>query len=217
MTYPKNFVITIKDNKKSVEAAQRCIKSGYQHGGLVIGEWAAVTPRDNLLELVEKEKINPATMAEVYSRTPNAVAAFMSHFSLWKMCAESKQEITIFEHDAVCVNNIPTLINYHGVISLGKPSYGKYQTPPLLGVNKLTSKPYFPGAHAYRIKPAAAQMLVDQARLEAKPTDVFLHINTFPFLQEYYPWPVEAHDTFTTIQNPTGCVAKHNKVEVIDA
>lgn len=213
----KNFVITIMDNEKSVKAAERCITSAYKDGGLVVGKWTATTPRDNLKQLLEKEKINPASMAEVYSRTPNAVAAFLSHFSLWKMCAESGFEMTIFEHDAVCVNNIPTNISYNGVISLGKPSYGKYQTPPLLGVNKLTSKPYFPGAHAYRIKPAAAQMLVDQARLEAKPTDVFLNIKTFPFLQEYYPWPVEAHDTFTTIQAPIGCVAKHNKVEIIEA
>lgn len=213
----KNFVITIMDNEKSNEAADRCIKSGSQRGGIVIEKWPAITPRDNLKELLQKDGINPASMAEVYSRTPNAVAAFMSHFSLWKESVERKTEITIFEHDAVCVNDIPTFIEYHGVISLGKPSYGKFNTPSTLGVNKLTSKPYFPGAHAYRIKPAAAQMLIDQARLEAKPTDVFLNLNTFPFLQELYPWRVEAHDTFTTIQNPTGCVAKHNKVEVIEA
>lgn len=213
----KNFVITIMDNEKSNEAADRCIKSGYQHGGIVIEKWPAITPRDNLKELLQKDGINPTSMAEVYSRTPNAAAAFMSHFSLWKESVKSKTEITIFEHDAVCVNNIPTFIEYHGVISLGKPSYGKFNTPSTLGVNKLTSKPYFPGAHAYRIKPAAAQMLIDQARLEAKPTDVFLNLKTFPFLQELYPWRVEAHDTFTTIQNPTGCVAKHNKVEVIEA
>jgi len=29
-------------------------------------------------------------------------------------------------------------------------------------------------------------------------------------LQEYWPWPVEAHDSFTTIQNENGCLAKHN-------
>jgi GR25 family glycosyltransferase involved in LPS biosynthesis len=213
----KHYVITIMDNKKSVKAADRCIKSGSQHGGIVIEKWPAITPRDDLKELLQKDGINPVSMAEVYSRTPNAVAAFMSHFSLWKESVERKTEITIFEHDAVCVNNIPTFIEYNGVISLGKPSYGKFNTPTLLGVNKLTSKPYFPGAHAYRVKPAAAQMLIDQARFEARPTDVFLNLNTFPFLQELYPWPVKADDTFTTIQNPTGCVAKHNKVEIVEA
>ena len=41
------------------------------------------------------------------------------------------------------------------------------------------------------------------------PTDVFLNIETFPFLEEYYPWPVEVRETFTTIQRKEGCLAKH--------
>ena len=52
--------------------------------------------------------------------------------------------------------------------------------------------------------------------MEARPTDVFLNRNTFPFLEEYFPWPVEAKDSFTTIQSERGCTAKHNKVEIID-
>lgn len=72
------------------------------------------------------------------------------------------------------------------------------------------SKRYFPGAHAYRITPAGARALVEQARRHARPTDVFLHTDTFPFLQEFYPWPVEARDSFTTIQSEAGCLAKHS-------
>jgi GR25 family glycosyltransferase involved in LPS biosynthesis len=72
------------------------------------------------------------------------------------------------------------------------------------------SKRYFPGAHAYQVNPTGAQKLIDQARVYARPTDVFLNIDTFPWLQEYYPWPVEARDTFTTIQKTEGCLAKHN-------
>ena len=44
----------------------------------------------------------------------------------------------------------------------------------------------------------------------ARPTDVFLNIESFPWLEEYYPWPVKADDSFTTIQNEFGCYAKHN-------
>ena len=47
-------------------------------------------------------------------------------------------------------------------------------------------------------------------QIKAKNTDVFLHLDIFPDLEEYYPWPVEAWDSFTTIQNPEGCLAKHN-------
>tara|TARA_B110000858_G_scaffold147797_1_gene167896 strand:+ start:1384 stop:2037 length:654 start_codon:yes stop_codon:yes gene_type:complete len=215
----KNFVITIFDNKKSEQAAKRCITSGSKYGGLVIDKWKATTPNDNIAEIIKAEKINTAHMDEVYSRTPNCIAAFISHYSLWKLSVESNEEITIFEHDAVCTNNIPHSINYHGVISLGAPSYGKFNTPRGFGVVPLTSKPYFPGAHAYRVKPAGARMLIDQARMEARPTDVFLNTTTFPFLQEFYPWPAEARDSFTTIQNPVGCKAKHNyneKYEIVN-
>jgi GR25 family glycosyltransferase involved in LPS biosynthesis len=215
----KNYVITIMDNDKSVDAADRCIYSGWAVGNLDIEKWKATTPEDDLYKIIKDEKINAVAMNEVYSRTLNCIAAFLSHYSLWKLSVESKEEVTIFEHDAVCTNNIPTIMNYNGVISLGAPSYGKFNTPRGFGVVPLTSKPYFPGAHAYRVKPAAAQMLIDQARMEARPTDVFLNINTFPFLQEFYPWPVEARDSFTTIQSERGCYAKHNfndNYEIVD-
>lgn len=213
----KNYVITIMDNEQSIRSAERCIKSGKSIGGMIIEHWRATTPRDDIYGMAKDDHINITAMDEVYSRTPNCLAAFLSHYKLWKECVELNQEITIFEHDAVCVNNINSQLVYNACISLGKPSYGKFNTPPRLGVNPLTSKRYFPGAHAYRLKPAAAQMFMQQARQEAKPTDVFLNIDTFPFLEEHYPWLVEAKDSFTTIQNSNGIAAKHNKVEIINA
>ena len=67
-----------------------------------------------------------------------------------------------------------------------------------------------PGAHAYAIRPEAARLLCEQAVFDAAPTDVYLNRKLFPWIQELYPWPVECRDTFTTIQNETGCLAKHN-------
>ena len=59
--------------------------------------------------------------------------------------------------------NIPD-VPYRGVLSYGHPSYGKWVTPPALGVNKLVSKQYLPGAHAYRVKPQAAEKLLEVAK-----------------------------------------------------
>lgn len=206
----KNYVITIAENDRSVEAAERCIESAL-YVGLEVKIFPAVTPRNtNIYELLEQNQISPDGFKEVYSRLDNCIAAFLSHYSLWKKAVELKQEVTIFEHDAVVTNTIPEFINYRHCISFGKPSYGKFSIPTNIGVNPLTSKKYFPGAHAYRVKPSGAQMLIDQAKIAAKPTDVFLHAATFPWLEEYYPWPVEVRDTFTTIQNTKGCLAKHN-------
>jgi GR25 family glycosyltransferase involved in LPS biosynthesis len=212
----RHYVITVIDIEQSVQAAKRCIRSGKKHG-IDIEMFEAVTPRNtDLTSTLKEEGINPARFEEVYSRFDNCVAAFLSHYTLWKMSAQSKTEFTIFEHDAVVVNTIPEVMSYKGIINLGKPSYGKFNAPMFIGVGPLTSKPYFPGAHAYRVTQKGARALVRQAQAAARPTDVFLNLQTFPDLQEYYPWPVEAKDSFTTIQKQQGCLAKHSYGETYE-
>ena len=206
----KSYVITIMDNPKSVESAERCIKSGAKFG-IEIEMWPAITPQNtDVFELAKTQGISIDGFREKYSRLENCIAAFLSHFSLWGKCYVTNEEIQIFEHDAVVISPIPEFINHQGCINLGKPSYGRYNDPIILAVNPLTSKRYFPGAHAYRVHPRGAKQLLAQAKVKARPTDVFLHLDTFPWLEEYYPWPVQAMDTFTTIQKQEGCLAKHN-------
>jgi GR25 family glycosyltransferase involved in LPS biosynthesis len=207
----KNYVITIEDIPESVQAAERCIRSGEKYN-MTIEKWSATTPRNtDIHAFLEQESISSDGFKEVYSRLDNCIAAFISHYSIWKFCAENKEDkVTIFEHDAVVTNVIPWSLPFFKVISLGKPSYGSFKTPSNFGANPLTSKTYFPGAHAYRINPLGATELIEQAKIHAKPTDVFLNIQTFPFLQEFYPWVAEVRDSFTTIQKTEGCLAKHN-------
>jgi len=179
----------------------------------------AITPRDEPVEMLEDFGIAPNKFDEKYSRNLNCISAFLSHYSLWKMCAEGTENFVIFEHDAVLIDSVPTT-PFHYVMNIGAPSYGKWNTPSLLGVNPLTTKRYFPGAHAYMLTPAGAKLLVENAPLYAKPTDVYLNLDTFPWLQEYYPFVAEARDSFTTIQVEDGCLAKHNWKEgykIIDA
>jgi len=203
----KSFVITIQSNPKSVEAASRCIKSMPEHN---VQMFDAITPNDNPEKLFEEKGINPEGFIEKYSYLESCMSAFLSHHTLWEKCVQDNQEYQIFEHDAVAVNNIPLFINYDKVISLGQPSYGKYNTPMHIGAGPLVSKRYFPGAHAYRLKPAGAKILIETAKTKGGPTDVYLNLIHFPWLEEYYPWPVAAKDYFTTIQKTEGCLAKHN-------
>ena len=205
----KNYVITIMGNPKSVNVAERCIKSGTKYG-MEIEHFEAITPYNtDLNKKMKNEGIDFDGFKEKYSRLSNCVAAFLSHYSLWKRAVDTNDTITIFEHDAVLVDTIPD-VPFQQCISFGKPSYGRFNTPTQLGVGPLVSKPSFPGAHAYRVSPKGAEQLIYQAKKAAKPTDVFLNIHTFPGLQEYYPWPVEARDNFTTIQKTEGCLAKHS-------
>ena len=210
----KAYVITIMDNIRSVQVADRCIKSGKKFN-LDIQKFEAITPRSNPSKILAERGINPAGFTEIYSRTPNCMSAFLSHHTLWQKAIDENENILILEHDAVIKDYIPE-VPFTGCISLGKPSYGKFNTPPVIGVNSLTSKKYFPGAHAYIVSPYGAKKLIAHAKENARPTDVFLNIDSFPFLQEYYPWPVEVNDSFSTIQNQIGCIAKHNYGETYE-
>lgn len=205
----KNYVITIMENPQSVEAAERCILSGVKHNAF-IEKFHAVTPASNPEMIALKEGINTEGFKEVYSRFENCLSAFLSHYHLWKKCVRLNETFTIFEHDAVLYDNIPEK-PFTGCMNIGEPSYGKFNQPNHLGVGSLTTKRYFPGAHAYQVTPKGAQALINVAQEgRAKPTDVYLHLDTFPWLQEHYPFVARADDSFTTIQSERGCLAKHN-------
>tara|TARA_R110001632_G_scaffold80250_1_gene179565 strand:- start:2049 stop:2693 length:645 start_codon:yes stop_codon:yes gene_type:complete len=211
----KNYVITIEDIPRSVQLAKRMIKSGTKHG-IDTEMFRAVTPRNtNVTDMLQHEGLPVERFSEVYSRTENCIAAFLSHYHLWKLCVASNEITTIFEHDAVVINDIKDF-PFDKVVSIGQPSYGKYNTPAFLGSGPLTSKRYFPGAHAYRVSPRGAKLLIEKAKTDAAPTDVFLHVDNFSWLQEHYPWLAKADDNFSTIQNEKGCLAKHNYGETYE-
>ena len=194
-----NYVIAIQDNERSVNIANRCIKSAAKHG-TTVEMFSAVTPRNtDIYKLAEQEGISPNGFSEVYSRLDNCIAAFLSHYSIWKLAAEASQPVTIFEHDAVVVDYIDN-VQFDRVVTLGKPSYGKHVQAPILGLGSLISKQYLPGAHAYIVSPIAAKKMIKRAKIDAGPTDVWIHNERFDFIQEYYPWCCEAKDNFSTIQ-----------------
>ena len=209
----KSYVITIKDLPQSVECAERCIASAAKFG-TTVEMFDAVTPKHKPFEIAKKLQLNLEKFKhDIGSRPDNVLSAFLSHYRLWNLCAQGKETFCIFEHDAVVVNNIPKYVNFNGCMSIGAPSYGRHEQPMAMGVIPLTSKTYFPGAHAYMLKPEGAKQMVEKAAYYAGATDVFLQLSIFPWLEEYYPWPVIAKDTFTTIQNETGCQAKHSYVK----
>ena len=200
------FVIYIPI-EESEQCAKRCIRSASEFG-LRVEQFRGVTPADHPIQLAQELGLPLNNFQEKYSRYENCVSAFLSHHRLWQWCAHNNEEVLIFEHDAVVTDPIPD-VPYRGVLSYGHPSYGRWITPPILGVNKLVSKQYLPGAHAYRVKPEAAKVMLETAKTHAGPTDVYIRNELFDFVEEYYPWPVVVRESFSTIQNETGCQAKH--------
>ena len=208
------FVITIMENERSVQVADRCVKSG-QVFGYKIEKHAAYSPQNcNVNQELDNLNYDRSGFIEKYSRPENCIAGFLSHHSLWMKCLELNEPIVIFEHDAVVTNDIPNLVLFD-ILNLGKPSYGKFNTPTFIGYGSLVSKPYFPGAHAYRITPKGAADLINEAQFSAGPTDIYIHSSKFT-LGEFYPWVAEARDSFTTIQRKEGCYAKHNYGETYE-
>lgn len=198
-------VITLMDMPQSLKYAKRCIKSGAAYG-IHIEHFHAITPK-TVDKFIYDEEIDTRFFREKWSRYKNALAAFSSHYSLWKESFRRQTPYLILEHDAVIINDIPTFLR-GDIVNLGEPSYGAWSMPEKLGEGPLVSKPFFPGAHGYYITPEGAKQLILRAKALAKPTDVFIHRDTFE-LSEYYPWPVKAKDTFTTIQREEGIQAKH--------
>ena len=205
----KAFVITIEGMIESEKCADRCIKSGAKYG-VQIEKSFAFTPHHAPLTIANELGIKTKGFVEKYSRFENCLSAFLSHQHLWDWAVKNKEDVLILEHDAVFTDFLPEFLNFKGVLSLGAPSYGNFIKPKTLGVNTLISKQYLPGAHAYIVKPNAAKTLLQKSKEYAQPTDIFLSNRNFDFIEEYYPWIVEARDSFSTIQRVEGCGAKHN-------
>ncbi len=206
----KAFVITIMEMKESIDIAARCVESGAAVG-VEVERWKATTPADN--PYADKRFNLNGFSNNRYSRMEPCVSAFLSHASLWQKSIDLDEAVLVLEHDAVFTLPVPD--NDYGLVcNVGKPSYGSFRVPKT-GLHGLASKRYLPGAHAYIVQPAGAQHLLDVAKDSAMPTDVFIHLDRFPWLSEFYPWPVECQDSFTTIQRESGCRAKHNKVSIL--
>ena len=75
----KMYVITIMDNEKSVQVADRCIQSGLVFGNK-IEKHPAYSPQNcDVYEELKKLKYPPALFHEKYSRPENCIAGYLSH------------------------------------------------------------------------------------------------------------------------------------------
>ena len=212
----KGYVVTLTQVPQSVEVANRCIKSAKQFG--VDATIFPAVHKNIALQELEYVGLKLAKFEESYSDTGAVVGNFITQHRIWRTIYESNQPGIVLEHDAVFVAPIPDLTDQGDIINLGKPSYGRFNTKDAPGVYPMFSKPpvaglgvYIPGAHGYYVTPRGACELIEKAKqLGASPCDLFLNNLNFPNIKELYPWPIEAHDSFSTIQKEKGCKAKHN-------
>jgi len=207
----KGYVGIVLQIPESMAVGLRCIESGRMFDIDVIIEPAVY--KEFAMEQLEYHKLKLSKWDESYSSIGAVVGNFITQYRCWKHIVENDEPGIVLEHDAIFVGPIPDLTGKGDIINLGKPSFGKFKSQNQPGVYPMFSKTggYIPGAHGYYLTPKGAQQLIDKAKvLGATPCDLFLNKTNFPDIKELYPWPIEADDSFTTIQKEKGCGAKHN-------
>lgn len=208
-----SYIITMLNHKKSVQSTKRCIESAKQFG-YYPKVFKAITPEDKPLEILKKYNmpLHKFKANAKYSKLEPSICCFLSHYELWKICVENNQPILVLEHDAIFKSKLPENLIFQKLVNLGKPSYGQYNVPNKEGMYDLFSKNggYLPGTHAYIVSPDAAKSLINHSVVGANTPDLYMNKSNFPWITEYYPWPIEADDSFTTVQKEEGSIAKHN-------
>lgn len=207
--------------EKSIDSAkivQRELQIEGFDAELVDGIW-----RDESIQISREMGLRIGNFDRRYARLDSVVGCFLSHFLIW---SKLSTPTIILEHDArlhdlsefvVFVDRNRNVIEREQIImNIGHPSYGRFNLKDNPGPYKLFSKDggYFPGTHAYFMSARGAALAVATVNDSGiLPADLFFCRDIFADLLEFYPWPFTCSDNFTTVQQLTGCIAKHNFTE----
>lgn len=183
----KSYIITLVDNEISRKAALRCKQSA----NIPTEQFEAFTPRDvpskMMLEKLTwtypwdtpKHDFATGLVLSPYRTQQKAarIACFLSHYELWKTCADVDRPIMILEHDAIFTREIDpeSLLDtqfdiigindprgatrksqlFHEKVQAGKD---EIQRAPL--IDDITVPQGIAGNSAYIIKPSGAKKLL---------------------------------------------------------
>jgi len=197
----KPFVITIKNHEDSEKLSNRCVETGKNIGKVEVNVFEASSPKDKPFEVFKD--MNISVGPKMYENSQrrcieSQCACFLSHYRLWEKSLELNENILVLEHDSVFTGVIPD-INFKYLVNLAKPFYGmKRYKMPSPGLQSYRNNKLF-GTHGYAISPAGAKRLIEHVKKHGvtAAVDNFL---TFRWMEEYYPWPIEANSNFSTIQ-----------------
>lgn len=216
-------VITLSADKESFAGANRLIDSSNHHkNDFTIDKFKASVPEsivDEFQELgikwnypwtQEVLDMQSGLMKRPYeTRDPlRRMACFMSHYHLWKMCADEEEEYLIFEHDAIFQRHFDleeVRSSRFQIVSLNDPRGAtrlsrEYHTA-LQNYNKqVVSTPYIddnlqtpqglPGNSAYWITPTGAKKLLN-------------------LVKEYGAWPNDALMCNQLMPTMLGCIKNY--------
>jgi GR25 family glycosyltransferase involved in LPS biosynthesis len=215
------FIITIGNNPRSNAAAERCIKSA----NIPIKKFEAITEmhaekllRDfgimwNYPWKGEEYDMKAGLKKSAY-QTANPlrrVGCFLSHYLLWKRCAEQDDPIMILEHDAIFIRpfdetafmkaqcEIISINDPRGATRKAQEYHDKLQKNHqtiqwVPSIDDMMVPQGLPGNSAYIIKPAGAKKMLD-------------------LVKEYGAWPNDALMCKQLIQTVAASKIYYTKVQ----
>ena len=186
------YVIRMKGEGPSEMLAEDCINSGKKHGIDIIpfdAVWG-----DEVDPLYKKEKLFPFPKSKEHRNTKGVRGCFLSHYRLWKKCANEDKPLLIFEHDAEIIRPIPLdhfdkqhfdVLNLDAY-SRSKENYLEHLETwygneiqqhvlwhPLKKGFSLYNHTHIIGLHAYIIRPLGAKRLIKHTKqIGVLPADI---------------------------------------------
>lgn len=204
----KGYVVTLFNLPQSIEVANRCVKTAKKFD--IDVELFPAVYKDIARQEATNDNIKLGKWNPIYSDDEAVIGNLVSQHRIWTKIANGTEPGIVLEHDAVFVSEVPDLEGKGDIINLGKPSHCRIRHHNEPGIRKMVQS-YLQGAHGYYLTPKGASALLAKVKqIGAMPCDLFICKRHFPNIQEAYPWPIEAHDTFTTIQKERGCIQKHS-------
>jgi glycosyl transferase family 25 len=174
----KTYIIRLKNNPISEKYAAECVEQA-KTLNIHVEYFDAINGLDYQQHLA-RLKIQPKYKFK--KGRAGVFGCFLSHYYLWKKCADENVPYVILEHDGYFINRLPdnVLEQFQDVLKLdnldpfsseynhcienqagSKISINKYNNPTAKFLEKNQTGNYMRGAYGYIIKPHAAKKLID--------------------------------------------------------
>jgi glycosyl transferase, family 25 len=174
----KTYIIRLKNNSISEKYAAECVEQASTFN-IHVEYFDAINGLEYQRHL-DQLKIRPKYKFK--KGKAGVFGCFLSHYYLWKKCADENVPYVILEHDGYFINKLPdnVLERFQDVLKLdnldpfsgeynqcienqtgSNISIKKYNNPTAKFLEKNQTGNYMRGAYGYIIKPHAAKILID--------------------------------------------------------
>lgn len=174
----KCYIITLENNQISEKYSNECIQQARQFD-ILLQKYSAINGKDYLSHI---HKLGIEPRYKFKKGRAGVFGCFLSHYYLWKQCAEENTPFLICEHDGYFIRSLPDNVmdtftdvlkldgedpfskNYNAILEQTKDNpieIKRYYNDKAKFLEKNQTGNYMRGAYGYIIKPHAAKRIVD--------------------------------------------------------